>query len=68
MVPTPPIAGTLWQTAQLVAVERRAEPFLGRLDFEEVLESRAEGFELAAEMPGKVAADPRRLRVDSSRS
>ena len=47
IAPLPPMAGTLWHAAQLVAVERRAQALLRGLDLEEVVEPEAELLELA---------------------
>ena len=54
---TPPTAGTLWQTAQLRAVERRAEPFFRRLHLEKVVEADPEALELGREKAGQRIAE-----------
>ena len=43
---TPPTAGTLWQTAQLVPLNAGPSPSLGGLDLEEVVEAETELLEL----------------------
>ena len=46
MVPAPPMAGTLWQAAQLVPLNAGPETFFGGLDLEEVVETEPELLEL----------------------
>ena len=45
IVLVPPTAGTLWQNGAARRVERRTEPLVRRLDFEEVIETKPELFE-----------------------
>ena len=52
----PPIAGTLWHAAQLVALNAGPQPLLGGFDLREVLEAQPEFREFGRRDPGQRVA------------